>query len=352
MALAPGTLRDFVTVPAALASAVPARLSQREAAAVPANYLTAWHSLVDVAGLKAGESVLIHAAAGGTGLAAARVAQAVGARVFATASRGKWPALTVRGVQHVMDSRSAGFGKQVRALTDGRGVDVVLNSLTGDAIAEGLDALAPDGRFIEIGKREVWSSQAVAERRDDVHYHVVDLMDLARREPHAIGELFDKLGDALTQGKLPPPVLRARPLGEAQAALTEMTRSAHIGKRVLDVRPAPAVEPHATYLISGGFGGLGLATATWLVEQGATHLVLIGRRLPEHTPLAITRLRDRGTTVQALAADIGNADALANAFKSIGDMPRLRGIVHAAGVLDDALIAQTDAERLIRVLRP
>ena len=146
-------------------------MSHEEGATIPLAFLTAVYGLERLAGLQKAESVLIHAAAGGVGLAAIQIAQRIGARIYATASPGKWDYLKSLGVASVMNSRTLEYAEEIMALTGGRGVDVVLNSLTGEYIPRNLEILARNGRFIEIGKIGIWDEEKIRQYRPDVRYH-------------------------------------------------------------------------------------------------------------------------------------------------------------------------------------
>ncbi|MEM9177322.1 MAG: SDR family NAD(P)-dependent oxidoreductase, partial [Myxococcota bacterium] len=353
IALCEGSFRDRAIVRDAHLARLPDGLSPTEGATLPAAFLTAWQALVEEAALEAGQSVLIHAGAGGTGMAAIQVARARGARVFATASRDKWAALEALGVEGPLDSRRAGFGEAIRARTDGRGVDVVLNSLTGDFIDEGLHALAKGGTFLEIGKRDLRSEDAVRAIREDVDYRIVDLMTLAATSPERITALFDAFLPALERGALRPLPRQTFAVGHADAALRFMRETRHTGKIVLDFDASGApIRPDASYLVTGGFGGLGLATARWLADRGASTLVLLGRRVPQATPVELVGLAERGVEVVFVSGDVAEAEDVARAIAAAEARGPLRGVVHAAGVLEDGLLKGLDAEKVAPVLRP
>ena len=173
-----GLLASYVTLPAELALRKPANLSFEEAATSPITFLTAYYALIELARMKEGDWVLIHAAAGGVGLAAIEIAKAVGAKIIATVgSKEKEDYVRSLGVQHIFDSRSLDFSAGVMEVTQQRGVDIVLNSLSGEFIARGLDVLAPYGRFLELGKRDIYDDRQVGLRvfRKNISFHVVDL---------------------------------------------------------------------------------------------------------------------------------------------------------------------------------
>ncbi|WP_018410106.1 type I polyketide synthase [Methyloversatilis thermotolerans] len=350
--LAPGAFRSFVTVDARWVARRPRHLSAAGAAALPAAFLTAWHALVDSAKLQAGETVLIHAAAGGTGLAAVTVAHMLGARVIATASPAKWPLLEARGVAAVMHSRTLDFADAVKRRG---GVDVVLNALSGDFITASLECLKPGGRFVEIGKRGILSPEQARALRPDVGYSVIDVLALARDEPARMRALLDTLTAAFDEGRLQPLPFRVHALARAADAFRCMQRAQHVGKLVLDIDADTApVRADASYLVTGGCAGLGLRTAQWLVAQGARHLMLLGRSAPSpDASRVLDALRADGCDIRVRQIDVSDGTALAALFAGeLATLPPLRGIFHAAGVLMDALLADLDPARLHAVLAP
>ncbi|MEE8526152.1 MAG: SDR family NAD(P)-dependent oxidoreductase [Thermoanaerobaculia bacterium] len=354
LALASGGFSTFVTTPAALTVPKPDGLSFEEAATIPVAFLTADWALERLAGLSAGERVLIHAAAGGVGMAAVQLALRRKARVYATASPAKWDALRALGVEEVMNSRSLDFARQVMELTDGEGVDVVLNSLAEDFIPKSLSVLAPGGRFVEIGKRGIWDAEQVAEARSDVSYSVFDLAELSRSAPEQLrrrlGELLAEFGEA----GLHPLRRSVFPWSEAIAAFRTMAQAKHVGKIVLrgPVVP-PEIRGDGSYLITGGLGALGLQVARWLVERGARHLVLVSRRQAADAPQdALQQLADLGAQVAVVSGDVTRPQEVARIFAGIDAATPLRGVVHAAGVLDDGVLDNLDWERFAKVMAP
>jgi NADPH:quinone reductase-like Zn-dependent oxidoreductase len=307
--------------------------------------------------MKAGERVLIHAAAGGVGMAAVRLAQRAGAEVFATAgSPSKRELLRTMGVAQVFDSRSTIFADEILQATGGRGVDVVLNSLAGELIDASFRVLADGGRFVEMGKRGIRTPQWVAAQQRGLSYFIVDWGETAAREPALIGGMLARLVDDLREGRLAGLPRHAFGIDEAERAFRFMAQARHHGKIVLRHAAAapPAIRRDGSYLVTGGLSGLGPVVARWLAERGAGRLVLIGRRgvTPEVAPM-LDVLRALGTTVVAEAVDVGDEAALSALLARLrADGPPLRGVVHSAGVLADAGLLQQDAERFERVLAP
>ncbi|MEL7329977.1 MAG: L-histidine N(alpha)-methyltransferase, partial [Cyanobacteria bacterium J06559_1] len=363
LALAAGSFGQYVTVPAEFVVAQPLGLTAQEAATIPANFLTAHYALQVVAQLKKGERILIHSAAGGTGMAAVKVAQLIGAQIYATASPGKWSALEALGVTHIMNSRTVDFAEEIMVKTNGQGVDVVLNSLSGEFIGKSLSALGRGGRFVEIGKRDIWTAQQVADVRPDVDYYVVDLMSVAQERPADIQVMLRSLKQQFDSQKLTPISHRTFPITAAPQAFRYMQQAQHIGKVVLDMQvpsvvdsdDSPSIKAEGTYLITGGTGGLGLATAKWLVTQGAQHMVLLSRGQTE-TPAAdswIQQSQKQGIDVRVIQADVSNSPHLQTVFADIKKtMPPLTGVFHAAGVLEDSTLQQLSWSQMKKVLAP
>jgi acyl transferase domain-containing protein len=366
MGMASPSFASHVTTRAELVVPVPAALSAVEAATAPVAFLTAEYGLSDLAKLSAGESVLIHAAAGGVGLAAVQIAQRAGATVYATAgSPEKRTFLQRLGVQHVFDSRSLRFVDDIMACTEGRGVDVVLNSLNGEFIAASVSVLAPGGRFLEIGKRDIWDLPTMRQTRPDVAYWAYDLSRNLVEDPPLIPRLLRQIAQRLASGELRPLPSSVFPLDEATQAFRHMARARHIGKVVLTVGGTSAtvserragdltLRPDATYLVSGGRGGIGLHLAEWLVGQGARRLALLGRTEPSAAAReALARMEQAGAHVVMAQVDVNEPDAVARIVDQLGrgGYP-VRGVFHCAGVLDDGVLAQQSWERFVRVMTP
>jgi acyl transferase domain-containing protein/acyl carrier protein len=352
----------------------PPQLSFEQAAGIPIVFATAHYALNHLAHLSAGERVLIHAASGGVGLAAIQLAQLAGAEIWATAgSPRKREFLQQLGVKHVMDSRSLDFAEQVLQGTGGAGVDVVLNSLSGDAIARNLEVLAPYGRFLEIGKRDIYQNAPLGlwPFQKNLSYFAIDLRRIFGERPLLCHRLLSEVAQLFADGQLQPLPVEAFSIADAADAFRHMAQAKHIGKLVLRVKDEPvmlaapttaapslpdSLSPNGCYLISGGLGGLGLEVAHWLVARGARQLVLLSRSGPqtEAHAAALARLQQAGAQVLALAADVADPEALQKVLAQLQQLPwgPLRGIVHVAGVLDDGILQRLDASRFQPVLRP
>jgi myxalamid-type polyketide synthase MxaB len=353
VAIAEGSFSQFVTTPAALAAPKPTPFSFTAAATIPTAFLTATYALRELAHLKAGDRVLIHAAAGGVGQAAVQMAQQIGVEVFATASFSKQAFLRSQGIQHVFNSRSLEFADEILSATGGKGVDLVLNSLAGEFIPKSLQVLRPGGCFVEIGKTEVWTSAQVAAMRPDVSYFLVDLVELTQQQPARIQAMLRDLMLQFQSGQLQPLPQTCFPATQVIAAFRFMQRAKQMGKIVVSQGhlTGSQVRPDGAYLITGGHGGLGLEVARWLIEQGATHLILVGRTAPRRTAQTAIQAWQQQVTVEVVQADVADRDQLA-ALLASPSCNSLRGIIHAAGLLDDGILLQQTWERFAAMMAP
>lgn len=365
LAFAPAAFARKLAVSEKVVAPLPPGWSLEAAAGAPVAFLTAYYGLVTLGRVKAGEWILIHGAAGGVGLAAIQIAQLSGAQVVATAgSPEKRELVRAFGVEHVLNSRSPAFADEIRRLRP-EGVDIVLNSLSGEAMERGLSTLRAFGRFIELGKRDYVANTRVGLRpfRRNLSYFGVDVDQLLSDGDRASG-LLAELMALFGSGELRPLPYRVFSAEETLDAFRLMQQSGHIGKIVL--RPpaqasagAPAepvrFDPGRTHLVTGGFGGFGLEAARWLADRGVRHLVLVGRNGPQspEAKAAVEALAGRGVEIRAAACDVADGTALAGLLAEIGrTMPPLAGILHGAMVLEDALLGALSGEQLERVLKP
>jgi len=368
---APSSFASHVTTKATAAAPMPGEWSYEEAASVPVAFFTAYYALHHLGELRPGDRVLIHGAAGGVGLAALQYARHRGAEIFATAgSDEKRDFLRLLGVDHVLDSRSLSFADEVHEITDGAGVDVVLNSLSGEAVGKNLEILRPFGRLLELGKRDYYENAKIGLRpfRNNIAYFGIDVDQLFKVRPDLAGRLLREVMELFATGVLRPLPHRVFTNTRVADAFRHMQQSRHIGKIVVaydhqpvavrlrqDSNAGVRLRPDATYLIAGGLGGFGLATGKWMVEKGARNLILMGRSgaASSESRAAVADLEAAGVTVRVVKADISDALSLGEAFEDMGgDLPPIRGIVHAAMVLDDALAQNLDWDGLSRVLAP
>lgn len=355
-------MSSYVTLPSDAAVVKPESATFEEAAGVSTAFLTAYHALYSLAKVQAGDKVLIHAGAGSVGQAAIQLCNRVGAEVFATASSPKWDFLKSQGVLHVMNSRTTEFKDKIRELTGGSGVDVVLNSLSGEFIPSNLDVLAPGGRFVEIGKLDIWTADQIASARSDVSYFTFDLSEVTQNVSSSFNSVLSQVTAWMDLGSvkaLPVDIFSAPEVG---AAFRHLAQGKNVGKVIVSF-PPPSEPPgekrspvrsDGCYWITGGLGALGLKVAEWLVEQGARHLVLSGRHGPSaEATLALGHLKERDVRVEVLTADVSSRPDVVATLEAIdkSSVP-LRGIIHAAGVLDDGLIQDQNWDRFQRVMAP
>ncbi|ODM98078.1 Phenolphthiocerol synthesis polyketide synthase type I Pks15/1 [Orchesella cincta] len=346
---ADGALPSHIQMHEDLLLKMPHGITFLDAATMPACFSTSYYCLCLVAKLKKGETVLIHAGSGGVGLFAIQVARAVGANIIATAgSRRKRTFLRNLGVEHVFHSRNTDYEQQIREVTNGQGVEVVLNSLTSPGFKEAsLNICSKNGRFVEMSKLHIWSEEEVKALRPDVEYTIVDLTTV---DMDTWKSFWVAINNFMKQDQLKPiPYVRF----EAPCirdALTYLQKAKHIGKVVVAmpqmIMKESRIEPlisffneNSTYLITGGLGGLGLQVTKWMCKNGAKNIVLTSRRLPdENAQSVMNELRGQGHNIIALSTDVGSYEQCEGLLKSIKDLniPELRGIFHCAGTLSDA----------------
>jgi acyl transferase domain-containing protein/NADPH:quinone reductase-like Zn-dependent oxidoreductase/acyl carrier protein/short-subunit dehydrogenase len=368
----PACFANRVVTKASAVSYIPRALSAEAAATIPSTFLTSYYALIHLGRLEHGEKVLIHGAAGGVGLAAIQIARWRGAEIFATAgSDEKRDLLRMMGVDHVLDSRTLSFAEDIKAITQGAGIDMVLNSLAGEAINRNFSILKPFGRFLELGKRDFYENTRIGLRpfRNNITYFGIDADQLMNERPELTAQLFGEVMTLFEKG-----ILHALPFTSFEArdvidAFHFMQQSQQIGKIVVTYRNGIPVDntlptsmsnkkeqlqldSHASYLVTGGLGGFGLRTALWLADQGAKHLILLGRRGADtdEARSGIQTLESKGVSVSAFACDITNIDELSKNIEPW--LPKLKGIIHAAAVIEDSLIENLSAELLHRVISP
>ena len=359
MGLTLGGMNSHVIADARLICRKPPRFTLEDAATIPLAFLSAVYGLHQLAQLKPGERVLIHAAAGGVGQAAVQWARSIGAEIFATASPSKWETLAQQGVQHIMSSRTLDFAEQIREITGGRGVDCVLNSLTGEFIPRSLDVLAEGGRFVELGRIGIWSEEEVHAARPDVRYFNFDMAQLCRDQAPRLSSLLAELTAQFEDGTLQPIARTLFPIEDAAAAFRFMAQAKHVGKIVITHPRAASdaeeamIRADAAYIITGGLGALGLQLADWMIGRGARHLVLSARSEPsEAAQRTIAQMQQRGATVRIVRGDVSHRAVVEELLREGAALAPVRGIVHAAGVLDDGILLNQTTEQFRRVMAP
>ncbi len=370
---ADGCWGTFLTCDARLAVTLPNGLTDGQAAAVTTAHATAYYGLHELAGINSGDKVLIHSATGGVGQAAIAIARAAGAEIFATAgSEQRRQLLRDLGIEHVYDSRSLEFADLIRRDTEGYGVDIVLNSVTGPAQRAGLELLASGGRFVEIGKRDIYGGTRLGlfPFRRNLAFYGVDLGLLSYTDPDRLRDLLKTVYQLVADGSLPIPESTHYPLADAVTAIRMMSGAQHTGKLVLDVphtgRSRVVVPPaqarvfrgDGAYIITGGLGGLGLFLAEKMASAngaaGCGRIVLSSRSRPTSEVLETVELiRTIGADVVVECGDIaesGTAQRLVATATATG-LP-VRGVLHAAAVVEDATLTNISDELLERDWAP
>ncbi|MCB2262545.1 MAG: type I polyketide synthase [Candidatus Thiosymbion ectosymbiont of Robbea hypermnestra] len=368
----PGAFSAYITVPVDAIFLVPkpGNISYEEAVSVPRVFVTAYYGLHYIARLQPGESVLIHAATGGVGMAAIQVACWIGAEIFATVdSPEKSDYLRSMGVEHAMDFRTLDFVDEIMASTGGKGVDVIVSVLPGEIVAKSLTLLGAFGRLIEIGKQDIVNDNRLPLRpfNRSLTFAVVDIDQLMATRPEIFRRMLSEVWGRFMARDFTPLPVKVFPATQIVDAFNHMADSRHIGKIAISMRDLQGLsvwpmamektlfKPDAAYLITGGFGGFGLEVAKWMSALGVRNLVLVGRRgaATEEAKRTVVALEKAGTRVFAASVDIAQESQVARLMDEIGAiMSPLKGVMHAAAVLDDVPITELDVERFSKLMDP
>jgi acyl transferase domain-containing protein/NADPH:quinone reductase-like Zn-dependent oxidoreductase/NAD(P)-dependent dehydrogenase (short-subunit alcohol dehydrogenase family)/acyl carrier protein len=360
LGMADGGFGPVAVTDARLLVPVPAGWSFTTAAAVPVAFLTAWYGLVDLAGARAGQRLLVHAATGGVGMAAVSIGRYLGLEVFGTASPGKHPVLAALGLDadHVGSSRDASFAARFGAVTGGAGMDIVLNALAGELTDASLGLLPRGGVFVEMGKTDRRDPARVAGDYPGVCYRA---FDVAEAGPDRLGQILAEVTGLLAAGVLALPPVMAWDVRQAPEAFRYMSQARHTGKIVLTIPAGTgpgqpgAARPAGTVLVTGGTGTLGALTARHLAATGrAAACVLVSRSGPAAPGAAALAagLARAGAGVAVLAADLARPGAAAAVTAAAAADGRLSAVIHAAGVIDDATIATMTPGQVRTVMAP
>lgn len=365
--MAPYCFRSYVTVHRSMVFRKPDSMSHVDAATLPTVFLTSHYAINELARMEKGESILIHAGTGGVGQAAIQIAKHLGLKIFSTAgSPEKRQLLEDMGVDHVLDSRSLEFADRIMELTDGEGVDAVLNSLAGDFIPKNFSVLKTFGRYMEIGKVDVYGNSKIGLEplRNNISFFVIDLAQHLQQKPAYVAEMFSELEKHFYAGEYEPLPNHVFPITDVVEAFRFMAAGKHIGKNVLDFdvpvqigRPTEEgnrFRDDGFYLITGGAGGFGLELARWMHSNGARHFALMSRSGPKEDVLEkIESLKADGGTVLDVRGDVTSEKDVVSAVETIQKTDqKLIGVIHGAMVLDDEFITELDEERFDRVLLP
>ncbi|WP_084675934.1 type I polyketide synthase [Caballeronia insecticola] len=371
LGFAPASFATRVVTRTGAIARKPEAMSFEAAATIPTTFFTAYYALCELARLRRGERVLVHGGAGGVGIAAIQIARHLGAEVFATAGADeKREFVRLLGADRVFDSRSLAFADDVRACTNGAGVDIVLNSLAGEAMVRGIDTLRPFGRFLELGKRDFYENSHIGLRpfRNNISYFGIDADQLMGVLPELTTRLFEEVMTLFVNGVLHPLPYRAFPAARAEEAFRYMQQARQIGKVLVTyasgtpaptrgvAQPVVGLDPQAAYLIVGGTGGLGYASARWMIARGARHLTLASRggALDAARRQELERWRDEhDVTVTVVSCDVTDAVALDRLIRAIEARGTpLKGVLHSAMHIDDGLLRNIDDARMLAVLEP
>ncbi len=366
--MAPYCFRSYVTVHRSMVFRKPDSMSHVDAATLPTVFLTSHYAINELARMTKGESILIHAGTGGVGQAAIQIAKHMGLVTFSTAgSDEKRQLLRDMGVDHVLDSRSLKFADEIMEITNGEGVDAVLNSLAGDFIPKNFSVLKTFGRYMEIGKVDVYGNSKIGLEplRNNISFHVIDLAQHLQQKPQYVADMFSDLEKHFYAEDYVPLPNHTFPITEVVEAFRFMAAGKHIGKNVLnfevdDIQIGRPTEEgnrfraDGTYLITGGAGGFGLELAQWMHANGARHFALMSRSGPKEEALEkIASLREDGGSVLDLRADVTSPNEVRSAVEQVQQSDnKLIGVVHGAMVLNDEFINNLDTEGFDRVLLP
>ncbi|KAJ0418705.1 hypothetical protein BJY00DRAFT_314616 [Aspergillus carlsbadensis] len=372
--LAHAAHKPLIRVPVVQCKQIPEGMSFEDAATLPMVHYTAYHALVNLARVRKGQSILIHAAAGGVGQAAIQVAKHYGMEIFATVgSESKRELIKeVYGIpdDHIFNSRDVSFVKGLLRMTKGRGVDCVLNSLSGEMLRQTWYCLAPFGVFVEIGMKDILSNSGLDMLPFKKHatFCFFNLENIATINPQLIDEIGEGVFDLLRQGALKPvyPVT-VYPVSQMESAFRLMQAGRHQGKLVLSYGPEDVVpmlrraddalrlDPNATYVLVGGFGGLGRSLIRMFAASGARHLAVFSRSgaASVAAEVCVEETEKLGTQVQVYQCDVSNGEAVKEAVEHIqSHLPPIKGVIQGAMVLRDVLFEQMTHQQWIESTRP
>ncbi len=366
LAFSPNSFAGKVVTPGHCVAKIPDHVSFEEAATITLVYLTAYHCMFNLGQMEAGESILIHSATGGVGLAAVALAQLRGLEIHATAGTEEKRAMLVEmGINYVYDSRSLTFYDDLMTNTEGVGVDLVLNSLSGKAIIQSIKCLKPFGRFVEIGKTEIYNDMSLQLKRfgNNLSYFAVDIDRLMAQRPTKAARLMRDVIELFEEKQVAPHPYTSFKINAIRDAIDYLAKGKHIGKVVLSMedQKVEALPPESlrfsqdrSYIITGGASGLGIELAKWMVDKGAKHLALVSRSGPktDYDRGWIEQIRSQGVNVHVEKLDLSSSESVAQMVQRVNAEVPLAGVIHGAAVLQDATIQRMDKDLFRKVFVP
>ncbi|KAI0968650.1 putative polyketide synthase [Xylaria arbuscula] len=354
-----GAFSTYIKMPFWQAAQVPEGITVTDAASIPLAYSIAVLALLRSGHLTKNDTVLIHAAAGAVGQACVVLAQHIGARIFASAgTQAKREFLhETFGIpeSQIFSSHGLEFRDKIMTKTGGKGVDVVVNSLSGEQMVQTWTLCAKFGRFIEIGKKDALENYylPMGPFESNTTFTSIDLAGLFKHRPRELEDVFSQVVGLIQCGvAVPIKPVTVLPISEFSRALRKLKSGDNIGKIVVtlganenvlaetSLRPTRVtMNPEATYLITGGTRGIGLNLASWMIENGAHNIVLLGRSGSSGSEVQnlMKQYRDTDICLRAIACDVGSRAAFASVLENIKDLPPVRGVVHGALQLNDKI---------------
>ncbi|KAF4954956.1 hypothetical protein FSARC_11985 [Fusarium sarcochroum] len=369
-----GSYSTYVRNPAILVQKIPDDMTFEVAASLPIVYCTAYFAIIDTARLQKGESILIHAAAGGVGQAAIMLSKMVGAEIYCTVGTPDKRRFLIENYgipdDHIFSSRDSSFADGIRRMTNGKGVEVVINSLAGEMLRETWRCISMFGRFIEIGKRDIENNGKLdmAPFIRNVTFASVDLTVIFRHRKPLGAATLNSVMNLLRENKVHEiSPITTYPISQIEEAFRVMQAGKHLGKLIITagadeiVKVLPKSEESlqlpsdASYLLVGGLGGLGRATSAWLAEHGAKNLIFVSRSgaaKPEAAAL-VERLEKAGVNVVVLRCDVSDYDKLSfGVHDALKTMPPIRGLIHGGMVLNDSIFETMTYAQFQDAIRP
>nr|A0A348HAX6.1 RecName: Full=Highly reducing polyketide synthase phiA; Short=HR-PKS phiA; AltName: Full=Phomoidride biosynthesis cluster protein A [fungal sp. ATCC 74256]BBG28498.1 putative polyketide synthase [fungal sp. ATCC 74256] len=369
-----GTFATHSRGPAANAMKIPDNVTFETAAALPVTYVTAYHSIHNVARLQPGETILVHAATGGLGQAIVELCKLVGAEIFVTVGTPEKKRFVQEHFHipedHILWSRDNSFAKAVKRLTNGKGVDVVMNSLAGELLRLSWECIAPYGRFVELGQRDITvnSRLEMSHFARNASFTAFNLAYMVQYNPEVANDVFARVLHLFAQGavKGPSPV-EVYPFSQMEAAFRRMQTGGHMGKLVAVSRPGDMVKviaqdksknmfrPDASYLLVGGLGGIGRATSQWMVQHGAKNIIFVNRSglKTDEAKETVRVLDEAGCATTVFSCDITDAPSVeAFAEEAARSLPPIRGVIQGAMLLRDTMFEKMTLDDYRTVIRP